>query len=731
MPRPTTHIVVDVTGQHAENVGNCLSSRMPVKFISEDGTPVAGYFTATGNLRTGDAAFKDIIAETVKKYPRYEPFFKNVVSNMPLTVFSETVLKSGNIPSVRLDRVLDKSSKAYKPDITEQRWNSAMQEAQVSSDEFARFWQEDEFRKSLSEFSGNVQKSIFSVSFLTSHGQKENDNINRRNNAMSDVAELLGCDGLIARSVNMTIVSGNQVNHGTFMLNAKGMDRDALNPFTHRELAGKPMEMTPECAKKLADLQTLDYLCGNLDRHGGNFMYQFDFSDPNVTNLVGIQGIDNDMSFVNTDILPKDERHHLVDIPDFGVINESMATNILNMNKADFRRVMIRAGIGTEQMTAAENRLKNLQNGIRDGSILQVSDKYWEGRTLRELAQKSPLFANVKKTLYEEWNSTVLRLTEDEMRPRYPKRFEEKKEIEAGVNKSESDRYHLLDGAARLSEIGKTLADNTPAGRRNGTEYNKMTEAMTKVIRLSKEGAEAENGPDDKFYNRLSEAYSELELTSKKYLETHKGRRRAMGALRVEKARELCLYSYEQRHAALESSVTALNTKLKAQAEFIRSGGIGNARKLVGQKVGELAGELETLRSNPEAVNDDAKGGFGVKYSEYLVYRMAEKQLSEHPDADFRAVNSVTNEKVIAGVAEKIRSYDQFASFAEQIRRDGLNDEAVGEHIKFVSEKLKLIQNRENGLNAPAADRKDAETRQKNEPGKDAVIPPKIGGPVI
>ena len=43
----------------------------------------------------------------------------------------------------------------------------------------------------------------------------------------------------------------------------------------------------------LADMQVLDYLCGNVDRHGANLVYQLDDNGK----IIGIQGIDNDSSF--------------------------------------------------------------------------------------------------------------------------------------------------------------------------------------------------------------------------------------------------------------------------------------------------------------------------------------------------------------------------------------------------------------------------------------------------
>lgn len=49
--------------------------------------------------------------------------------------------------------------------------------------------------------------------------------------------------------------------------------------------------------KSLVDIQILDFVCMNIDRHLGNMMFQFEGEGTKNPRFVGVQGIDNDLSF--------------------------------------------------------------------------------------------------------------------------------------------------------------------------------------------------------------------------------------------------------------------------------------------------------------------------------------------------------------------------------------------------------------------------------------------------
>ena len=59
------------------------------------------------------------------------------------------------------------------------------------------------------------------------------------------------------------------------------------------QLTPEKIQNSPFLKKDIANLQILDWLCGNPDRHFHNIFYKFD----EAGNVTGVVGIDNDLSF--------------------------------------------------------------------------------------------------------------------------------------------------------------------------------------------------------------------------------------------------------------------------------------------------------------------------------------------------------------------------------------------------------------------------------------------------
>lgn len=124
-------------------------------------------------------------------------------------------------------------------------------------------------------------------------------NISMRNVAMSRMSDLLGDPTLLARSVNATLtVDGGKQMTGNLMDAAKGID------LTDLKSADKSMVdlSSGQLQKQSIELELLDWVCGQLDRHAGNMLYDFDIDKETgkISRLKGIQGIDNDAAFDQT-----------------------------------------------------------------------------------------------------------------------------------------------------------------------------------------------------------------------------------------------------------------------------------------------------------------------------------------------------------------------------------------------------------------------------------------------
>ena len=198
---------------------------------------------------------------------------------------------------------------------------------------------------------------------LQDAGMKEGDRIDQRNAAMSAVADLLGCSRVIARSRPMKIIdqNGNEIE-GTFMVEAKGLDY--LNPTADALKADKTsLDNTDGRAlRDMADLQVLDYICGNIDRHQGNMLYQFD----DYGKLIGVQGIDNDCSFGTK--VPKFERqNHLPAAKDMIAVSESMYNRLKGMTPDELKYALRGYGLTEEELDAAGQRLEVVKQELEAG----------------------------------------------------------------------------------------------------------------------------------------------------------------------------------------------------------------------------------------------------------------------------------------------------------------------------------------------------------------------------
>ena len=216
--------------------------------------------------------------------------------------------------------------------------------------------------KGLTKYSSNVANIHNTKTLLL----KDGDRLDHRNTAMSAVASLLGVPELVARAENMKYLDENgDVREGTFMEFSKGLDLYEKGHLdTLKYISEKPFQPPSGIFKSLADLQILDYICGNVDRHGANMTYMVD--DQGV--FQGVQAIDNDSSF-GLGVPGKDGKYHMLQGTDsLRVMSASMAEKVRSLSPDMLRFALRGRGLKEEEMGAACRRLTDLQDAIRSRS---------------------------------------------------------------------------------------------------------------------------------------------------------------------------------------------------------------------------------------------------------------------------------------------------------------------------------------------------------------------------
>lgn len=189
--------------------------------------------------------------------------------------------------------------------------------------------------------------------------------LDNRNAAMSAVADLLGMPNVVARAKPMRIVDqdGNVVE-GTFMEAAKGMDPENLPPEAVNISPDALKNTDGKGFKDIANLQVLDFLCGNYDRHYANIFYQFDKNGK----LIGVQGIDNDGAFgvINKKQLVHTGQNymHMTNLSNMKAMSKQTAERIMALDPGVLKYALRGFGLSEAELTAATHRLDFLQQAI-------------------------------------------------------------------------------------------------------------------------------------------------------------------------------------------------------------------------------------------------------------------------------------------------------------------------------------------------------------------------------
>ena len=305
-----------------------------------------------------------------------------------------------------------------------------------------------------------------------------------RNVATSRMADLLGIPEVIARSHPMKIKMNDKVVEGVFMEKAKGVDRNhpsASDDF----ISGTPLEDSdPEGFRQAADLQVLDFICGNIDRHGANMFYLFDSQG----NFCGVQGIDNDTSW---GVLTSGKHtKNLAALNELQFVSEETARRIANLTPEQLRFTM--HGLIEENcIDAAVVRLQMVQDQLKKQKDLteedlEVNNIEKETHPLLPLKKedfRSDYFVNLRdKFKFSNIFTRVMSCIEQIALFRRRKGINPKKEPVTEVgNENRATRGGVLSQVNKSNSALEMLAKATKTGR---TSQNyKDVEAALKEYR--------------------------------------------------------------------------------------------------------------------------------------------------------------------------------------------------------------------------------------------------------
>ena len=254
-----------------------------------------------------------------------------------------------------------------------------------------------------------IRENINDGGKLNYQGKKgEKFNLSGRNVATSRVAEFLGIGNVVAKSETVEVFEPGMEKGkiGNLMKKAEGRSGEKVTRSLQRELIDAGHEsgkgeganiikdkVTGNFQRDMSNLQILDYLTGQIDRHWNNYMVQEETKTENgteKTRLTGLTGIDNDFAFGNAKI--KDDgqigSHGITPVNQKGELiiphmDKKLAERILSMDKKQLEFLLVDL-IEKENIEAACKRLEILQKAIKTANEnVFVKDGNWDEKTLK------------------------------------------------------------------------------------------------------------------------------------------------------------------------------------------------------------------------------------------------------------------------------------------------------------------------------------------------------------
>lgn len=280
-------------------------------------------------------------------------------------------------------------------------------------------------------------------------GLKVNDELTGRNTLSSRIADELGVGNLLAHSQDMTAkIDGKEIK-GCFMEFAEGIDLRNCHGEDLKNLSEMQLTNTPGFMKDMCNLEMLDYICVQSDRHAGNIFLKRDENN----RPCGLQGIDNDMCLTAKspdELTGRNLSMKQPPLKNLHFMSEDMAKRIQKLKPKDLER-LVGDKLSKEEFDALQQRVDALKDHIKNNVFLVKNDEDWsldnydnliKPANLRWIGKRSKakaLFDKARKELEDGLNPDItdgpkhqnasILAEVNKAKKRYQKELEEKEKV--------------------------------------------------------------------------------------------------------------------------------------------------------------------------------------------------------------------------------------------------------------------------------------------------------------
>ncbi len=297
------------------------------------------------------------------------------------------------------------------------------------------------------------------------------DNLDKRNVAMTILAKELDSKDRIAYSELASVKINeegkeNKAEDGILMEWVEGYTtNDVRRALNKGEIE---CDNEAEIIEQLSDLQIIDYISGNVDRHMGNVMMRMqktgrkNHRDKDILRIVQIVGIDNDMSFGKKNAKDVGEYISRLTPPEcMQIMSRRMADRVLNMDK-DRIFLLLGSTITEAEKESMWSRVQYLQLFIKNagtegqkGNLRILEKDDFKKMTLKELARSNHEPENIYRSFYE--GSGFGRNVEENDPCRYACE-EQRIELKMGEKVEVLGHTYAMDEGAILDEVYMSLS---------------------------------------------------------------------------------------------------------------------------------------------------------------------------------------------------------------------------------------------------------------------------------
>ena len=406
---------IRIDKKKAETMKGAISERIPIRMTRPDGKEIRGFFTSEDHFslveefhKMGKAAAGS--AKTQQGRIMLETFYRdylNYYSKHLRENHQRAQNQDYNSAIEFLKNISEKEKGIYK--ISKKRLVKELAYIHdVTENDVVRLCGSNALNTLYEQ--GRVAMSVYS--YCLNGGIREGARKDNRNSAMSTVADMLGISEIVCYAKPMKMIRDDgSVVKGTFMASAEGLDPCNPDPQYVEAIRNKNREKLligkdGTSLKKISELQALDYICGNMDRHAQNLFYKIDKNG----NVTGIQGIDNDTSFGSAGKKARGKNVCKMVVPEnMGAISKEMAERILKLQPEQLE-FALRGQLGEDEIHGAVERLENMKEAILTGrKNIAGDDKGLKYPYLREVADNEWTRPDILEGLRDEKHNNLFR----------------------------------------------------------------------------------------------------------------------------------------------------------------------------------------------------------------------------------------------------------------------------------------------------------------------------------